>query len=93
MSIDSIMSLISEGVQMGGDWVIDSREYYEDEERKPMSVMGLCEANREQLLAWNQERRSYWWMGRMIGIPERSRSVVSRWFIANGIRRKVAKNV
>jgi len=55
------------------------------------SVMGICEANREQLLAWDRERRSYWWMGRMIGIPERSRSIVSKWFIKQGIRRKGVK--
>jgi len=57
------------------------------------SVMELCEANREQLLAWDKERRSYWWMGQRIGIPGRSRSVVSKWFIKQGIRRKAASNV
>ena len=55
------------------------------------SVMGLCEANCEKLLAWDQEERSYWWMGQRIGMPARSRSVVSKWFIANGIRRKAAR--
>jgi len=58
-----------------------------------LTIMGLCEANREKLLAWADEGRSYWWMGQMIGIQERSRSIVSKWFIVNGIRRKAAKNV
>jgi hypothetical protein len=58
-----------------------------------LTAMELCEANREKLLAWDKERRSYWWMGQRIGIPERSRSVVSKWFRMNGIRRKAASNV
>ena len=53
----------------------------------------VIEANREQLLMWHAEGKSCWWMGQMIGIQERSRSIVSKWFIVNGIRRKAAKNV
>ncbi len=56
-----------------------------------LTSMELCEANREKLLAWADEGRSYWWMGQMIGIPGRSRSVVSQWFIRQGIRRKAVK--
>jgi len=56
-----------------------------------LTAMEFCEANREQLLAWEKERRSYWWMGQRIGIPDRSRSVVSQWFIRQGIRRKAVK--
>jgi len=58
-----------------------------------LTAMELCEANRDKLLAWADEGRSYWWMGQRIGIPERSRSVVSNWFRVNGIRRKAASNV
>ena len=58
-----------------------------------LTAMELCEANRDKLLAWAGEGRSYWWMGQTIGIPDRSRSVVSEWFIEQGIRRKEARNV
>jgi hypothetical protein len=58
-----------------------------------LTSMELCEANREQLLAWEKDGRSCWWMGQMIGIPERSRNVISKWFRVNGIRRKAASNV
>jgi len=56
-----------------------------------LTSMELCEANREKLLAWYDEGRSYWWMGQAIGIPDCSRSVVSQWFIRQGIRRKAVK--
>jgi len=49
------------------------------------------EANREKLFAWADEGKSYYWMARTIGIGERGTSAVSHWFLAQGIRRKVAK--
>jgi hypothetical protein len=49
------------------------------------------EANREKVLAWAAEGRTYFWMAAQLGISDRSASVVSQWFLAHGIRRKVAK--
>ena len=49
------------------------------------------EANREQLLEWEREGRSYFWMAQQIGINDRNAAAVSKWFIAQGIRRKAAK--
>ena len=49
------------------------------------------EANRAQLFAWADEGRSYFWMAQQIGINDRNASAVSHWFLAQGIRRKVAK--
>ena len=49
------------------------------------------EANREQLFAWADEGKSYFWMAQQIGINDRNASAVSKWFIAQGIRRKAAK--
>lgn len=51
----------------------------------------LIEANRERLLAWEKEGRSYFWMAMQIGVPNRSACVVSAWFRQQGIYRKVKK--
>jgi len=40
----------------------------------------FIEANRERLLAWEKEGKSYYWMAREIGIKDRSRGAVSLWF-------------
>jgi len=55
--------------------------------RKPTS-RETVEANREKLLAWAQEGRSYFWMAQQIGIGCSNHSVISKWFIRQGIRRK-----
>ena len=49
------------------------------------------EANRAQLLEWEREGRSYFWMATQIGLNDRNAAAVSKWFIAQGIRRKAAK--
>ena len=49
------------------------------------------EANRAQLFAWADEGKSYFWMAQQIGINDRNASAVSKWFIAQGIRRKAAR--
>lgn len=48
----------------------------------------LIEQNRERLLAWEKEGKSYYWMAKEIGIPERSRGAVALWFRKNtkGVR-------
>ena len=55
-----------------------------------MTNKELVEANRDKLLAWAEEGKSYFWMAKAIGLGERSACAVSRWFIAQGIRRKAA---
>ena len=49
------------------------------------------EANRDKLLAWAEEGRAYFWIAQQIGINDRNAAAVSKWFIAQGIRRKAAK--
>lgn len=49
------------------------------------------EANREKLLEWAAEGRSYFWMAQQIGIGCSNHSVISKWFIRQGIRRKEAR--
>jgi len=51
----------------------------------------LIEANRERLLAWEKEGRSYFWMAQQIGINDRNAAAVSKWFVKQGIRRKAAR--
>lgn len=46
------------------------------------------EANRAQLLEWEREGRSYFWMAQQIGIACSNHSVISKWFVRQGIRRK-----
>ena len=55
------------------------------------SSIERIEANRAQLFAWADEGRSYFWMAQQIGINDRNAAAVSKWFIAQGIRRKAAK--
>jgi len=56
-----------------------------------LSNMERVEANREKLMAWAAEGRSYFWMAQQIGINARNHAVISKWFLAQGIRRKAAK--
>jgi len=49
------------------------------------------EANRVQLYVWADEGKSYFWMAQQIGINDRNAAAVSKWFIAQGIRRKAEK--
>ena len=58
--------------------------------RKPTS-RETVEANRERLLAWEREGKSYFWMATQIGLNDRNAPMVSKWFIAQGVRRKAAK--
>ena len=56
-----------------------------------MTNRELIEANRAQLLEWEREGRSYFWMAQQIGINDRNASAVSTWFVKQGIRRKAAR--
>ena len=56
-----------------------------------LSARELVEANRDKMLVWNDEGRSYFWMAGAIGLNDRNASAVSKWFMAQGIRRKPAK--
>jgi len=56
-----------------------------------LSNMERVEANREKLMAWAAEGRSYFWMAQQIGIACSNHSVISKWFIRQGIRRKEAR--
>lgn len=58
---------------------------------KNISGTKVIEANREQMLKWHQEGRSYYWMALKIGLSNRNFSTVSRWFIAQGIRKRVKR--
>ena len=55
------------------------------------SSIERIEANRAQLFAWADEGRSYFWMAQQIGINDRNASAVSKWFLKQGIRRRVGK--
>lgn len=54
-----------------------------------MKYNELIESNREQVLSWAQEGKSYFWIAMQLGIPERSSPMVSAWFRKQGIRRKL----
>ena len=56
-----------------------------------MTSREIVEANRDKLLAWEREGKSYFWMATQIGLNDRNAPMVSKWFIAQGIRRKEAK--
>ena len=58
--------------------------------RKPTS-RETVEANRDRLLAGEREGKSYFWMATQIGLNDRNAPMVSKWFIARGVRRKAAK--
>lgn len=49
------------------------------------------EFNREKVLAWAAEGRSYFWIAAQLGISDRSACVVSQWFLKQGIRRKAVR--
>ena len=56
-----------------------------------MSSREIVEANREKLLVWASEGKSYFWMEQTIGLNDRNAPAVSKWFVKQGIRRKAAK--
>ena len=56
------------------------------------SDFDIAEANRDKLLAWKKEGKSYFWMAKAIGIGERNFSAVSKWFIKQNIFKKEIKN-
>jgi len=56
-----------------------------------VSNVDLVEANRDRLMEWYAEGRSYFWMAMQIGLSDRSASAVSVWFRRQGIYRKAAK--
>ena len=51
----------------------------------------LIEANRDRLMRWYAEGRSYFWMARQLGISERASCMVSKWFRKQGMFRKEQK--
>ena len=55
------------------------------------SSLERIEANREKVITWAEEGRAYFWIAQQIGINDRNASAVSHWFLAQGIRRKVAR--
>ncbi len=56
-----------------------------------MTNKELVEANREQLFEWARQGKSYFWIAKQLGINDRNASIVSHWFLAQGIRRKAEK--
>ena len=56
-----------------------------------MTSREIVEANRDKLLAWEREGKSYFWMATQIGLNDRNAPAVSKWFVKQGIRRKEAK--
>ena len=56
-----------------------------------LSSRELIEANREKVEKWAGEGRAYFWIAKQLGINDRNASAVSQWFLAQGIRRKVAR--
>ena len=56
-----------------------------------VSNVDLVEANRDRLIVWAEEGKSYFWMAMRIGLSDRSASAVSVWFRKQGIYRKAAK--
>ena len=56
-----------------------------------MSNMDLVEASREQVITWAEEGRAYFWIAKQLGINDRNASIVSQWFLKQGIRKKVAR--
>ena len=59
---------------------------------KKKSVFDIAEANRDRLLAWVKEGKSYFWMAKTIGLGERNFSAVSKWFTYQGIFKKEIKD-
>ena len=62
-----------------------------NQKKRGLSAREVVEANREKLLAWEKEGKSYFWMAQAIGLNDRNAPMVSKWFIAQGVRRKEAK--
>jgi hypothetical protein len=56
-----------------------------------MTSKERIEANREQMLKWEREGRSYFWTAMQIGLNDRNAGAVSKWFVAQGIHRKATK--
>ena len=56
-----------------------------------MSNTELVEANREKVLAWAGDGRAYFWIAKQLGVNDRNASIVSHWFLAQGIRRKAER--
>ena len=59
-----------------------------NKKRLKLTARQTVEANRERLFAWEREGKSYFWMATQIGLNDRNAPAVSKWFIAQGIRRK-----
>ena len=59
---------------------------------KKKSGFDIAEANRDRLLAWAKEEKSYFWMAKAIGLGERNFSAVSKWFTYQGIFKKEIKD-
>ena len=59
---------------------------------KKKSGFDIAEANRDRLLAWAKEGKSYFWMAKTIGLGERNCSAVSKWFTYQGIFKKEIKD-
>lgn len=51
-----------------------------------LSNMELVEANREKVITWAEEGRAYFWIAKQLGINDRNASIVSQWFLKQGIR-------
>jgi len=62
-----------------------------NKKRLKLTARQTVEANRERLFAWEREGKSYFWMATQIGLNDRNAPMVSKWFIAQGVRRKEAK--
>ena len=58
--------------------------------KKP-TARQTVEANRDRLLVWEREGKSYFWMATQIGLNDRNAPTVSKWFIKQGIRGKAAE--
>ena len=56
-----------------------------------LSNKELVEANREKVITWAEEGRAYFWIAKQLGINDRNASIVSQWFLKQGIRRKAAR--
>lgn len=55
---------------------------------KKKSGIDICEANKDKLVIWLKEGKSYFWMAKAIGLGERNFAVVSKWFISYGVFKK-----
>ena len=55
---------------------------------KKKSGFDIAEANRNRLLAWAKEGKTYFWMAKAIDLGKRNFSAVSKWFTYQGIFKK-----